>query len=127
MSANNQIVLVASAIAPVAKAPTRTFDSPVTSRHGRFARTIPDSNRSRRSPDGAKYRIPPTDRSRREPPRGAGGHELGLTEDAGDSQFGDGTDAALDVEATHSGDGDERESVVGADVGHHGHGVLAAR
>ncbi|MFS3702052.1 hypothetical protein ACK6W7_23140, partial [Escherichia coli] len=54
VSANNQIVLVASAIAPVAKAPTSTFDSPATSRHGRFARTIPDNSRNRRSPDGAK-------------------------------------------------------------------------
>ena len=73
VSANNQIVLVASAIAPVANAPTRTFDSPVTSRHGRFARTIPDSSRSRRSPEGAKYRMPSSicaDGNRRAPPGG---------------------------------------------------------
>lgn len=73
VSANNQIVLVASAIAPVAKAPTSTFDSPVTSRHGRLARTIPDSSRSLRSPDGAKYRIPPlicADGNRRAAPEG---------------------------------------------------------
>lgn len=57
MSANNQIVSVASAIALVAKEPTRTFGSPVTSRHGRWVRAIPDNSRSRRNPEGAKCKF----------------------------------------------------------------------